>query len=250
MKILKGIFTIYALIIFVTVMLLIFPFVLIASFFGHIKGGNMVYRLCTLWADIWFFFSFIRVQRIYEAPKQKHEKCIYVANHISYLDTPMIVKAIRQPVRPLGKVEMTKVPVFGFIYKKAIVTVNREDSANRMESLRILKSLINKGISVFVFPEGTFNMTNQPLKDFYSGAFRIAIETQTPIKPLLFLDTHDRLDYKNVFSLNPGRSRVMYLPLVPTEGLTLKDYKVLEARVFKAMEEKLFQYKASWIKGR
>ena len=80
---------------------------------------------------------------------------------------------------------MSKVPVFGFIYRNAIVTVDRSSTGNRAKSVRILKSIIKKGISVLVFPEGTFNMTNQPLKEFYDGAFRVAIETQTPVKPVL-----------------------------------------------------------------
>jgi 1-acyl-sn-glycerol-3-phosphate acyltransferase len=42
-----------------------------------------------------------------------------------------------------------------------------------------------------MFPEGTFNETNAPLKDFYDGAFRIAIETKTAVKPVLFLDAYE-----------------------------------------------------------
>ena len=111
-------------------------------------------------------------KKIYEAPHDKKKPYIFVSNHISYLDAAILVKAFRQPVRPLGKVEMSKVPVFGFIYKNAIVTVDRSNPENRAKSVRIFKSIISKGISVLVFPEGTFNMTNQPLKEFYDGAFR------------------------------------------------------------------------------
>ena len=102
----------------------------------------------------------------------KQSQYIFVSNHISYLDSAVLVKAYRQPVRPLGKVEMSKVPVFGFIYKNAIVSVDRSSAHNRAKSIRILKSIIAKGISVMVFPEGTFNMTNKPLKEFYDGAFQ------------------------------------------------------------------------------
>ena len=49
-----------------------------------------------------------------------------------------------------------------------------------------------------VFPEGTFNMTTQPLKEFYDGAFRVAIETQTPVKPVLFLDAYSRMHYESI----------------------------------------------------
>ena len=173
LKPLQWIYSIYGLITFVGIMLLILPFAFIASFFGRIKGGNMVLRLCTLWADLWFPLILIYSKRIYVSPHDKTKQYIFVSNHISYIDSAVLVKAYRQPVRPLGKVEMSKVPLFGFIYKKAIVTVDRSSPENRAESIRILKSIISKGISVLVFPEGTFNMTNKPLKDFYDGAFRL-----------------------------------------------------------------------------
>ncbi len=160
----------------------------------------MILGLCRLWGDIWFPLIFIRIKRIFESPHDKTKPYIFVSNHISNLDAAFLVMAYRQPLRPLGKVEMSKVPVFGFIYKNAIVTVDRGSATDRMKSLRILKSVISKGISVLVFPEGTFNMTNEPVKDFYDGAFRIAIEMQTPVKPVLFLDTYDRMRYGQFFS--------------------------------------------------
>jgi 1-acyl-sn-glycerol-3-phosphate acyltransferase len=68
-----------------------------------------------------------------------------------------------------------------------------------------------KGISVLFFPEGTYNETNLPLKSFYSGAFRVAIETQTPLKPVLFLDTYNRMHHQNIFSLNPANAELSFL---------------------------------------
>jgi 1-acyl-sn-glycerol-3-phosphate acyltransferase len=229
-------------------MLLIFPFVIIAGFYGRIKGGNMILRLCRLWADIWFPMIFIRVKKIYETPHNKSKQYVFVMNHISYLDTALLVKAIRQPLRPLAKVEMSKVPLFGFIYKKSVVAVDRSNPANRAASILILKSIISKGISVLVFPEGTFNMTNKPLKDFYDGAFRLAIETQTPLKPVLFLDTYDRMHYKDLFTLTPGKCRIVYLDEISINGYRIEDVSMLKQKVFDIMESKLIEYNASWIR--
>ena len=121
LKPLQRIYCIYAFITFVAVMLVIFPFVIIASFFGRIRGGNMIIRLCMLWADIWFPLIFVFHKKLYETPHDKKKSYIFVSNHISYLDAAILVKAYRQPVRPLGRVELSKVPVFGFIYRNAIV---------------------------------------------------------------------------------------------------------------------------------
>lgn len=246
---LKFIYSVYALITFVAIMLLIFPFVIISSFFGRIKGGNMVMRCCMVWADIWFLVIFIWHKKIFEVRHDKKRPYIFVTNHISYLDSAMIPKAYRQPIRPLGKVEMSKVPVFGFIYRNAIVTVDRSSTSNRANSVRLLKSIISKGISVLVFPEGTFNMGTTPLKEFYDGAFRLAIETQTPIKPVLYLDAYRRMPYESLFKMTPGRSRILYLEEISVTGYSIDNLDKLKEEVYAIMEKKLIEYDGGWRKA-
>lgn len=249
LKPLHILYVIYAFALFVLLMIPVFLWSLFASLFGKIKGGNMVYYGCILWADIWFPLIFIRHKNEYVERPKEHESYIFVANHISYLDSAILPKTFRHPVRPLGKVEMAKIPVFGTIYKNAIVTVDRSSAANRARSVQILKSVLQKEISVLVFPEGTFNTTGKPLKEFYDGAFRIAIETGTPIKPVLFLHTYDRMHFDSVFSLNPGKSRSVFLPEVSVDGLTLEDVGMLKQKVYQIMEEELIKRNAKWIKG-
>src|SRR5262245_28433224 len=116
LKPLQWLYCIYALVLFVTLMLLLFPFVLIASLFGRITGGNMIYRICMLWGDIWFTLILIFHRNYYKQPLEKGKQYIFVANHISYLDAPIIVRTLRRPIRALGKTEIGSVPVFGFIY--------------------------------------------------------------------------------------------------------------------------------------
>ena len=248
LKPLQWIYSIYALVLFVAIMLVIFPFVIIASFFGRIKGGNMILRLCMLWGDLWFPLIFIWNKKLYEAPHDKSRSYIFVCNHISYLDAAIIVKAFRQHIRPLGKVEMSRVPIFGFIYRKAIVAVDRSSPAHRANSVRILKSILGKGISVLVFPEGTFNMTTEPVKNFYDGAFRIAIETKTPVKPVLFLDAYRRLSYKSVFSLTPAPNRILFLDEFPVDGYSFEDIPVLREKVHAVMKQKMIEYDGAWRK--
>ncbi len=185
---------------------------------------------------------------IYEGEHDLSKEYIFVSNHISYLDIPMIMKAIRrQHIRILGKAELSTIPVFGMIYRKAVVVVDRENAAQRKNSIKNLIAFLKLHISVFICPEGTFNTTHCPLKSFYNGAFQIAIETQNPIRPILFLDTYDRLNYNSPFSLNPGRCRAVFLAETSTKGLTLQDVAMLKEKVYKQMEEGLIRYNASWI---
>ncbi|MEO9053192.1 MAG: lysophospholipid acyltransferase family protein [Ginsengibacter sp.] len=208
----------------------------------------MIYKISRWWANVFFFMTVIRHQNIYEEFHDKTKEYIFVSNHISYLDIPMMMKVIRgQHFRILGKAEMTKIPIFGSIYKRGAVAVDRSDFKARSKSIKMLIDFIHKKISVFICPEGTFNTTRQPLKFFYDGAFKIAIETQKPIRPILFLDTYDRMSYKKFFSLTPGKCRAVFLRQTSTEGLSLKDAKTLKEKVFKQMEQALIRYGASWI---
>ncbi|MEJ7821759.1 MAG: lysophospholipid acyltransferase family protein [Chitinophagaceae bacterium] len=229
-------------------MLLLFPIFIISSFFGKIKGGNMMYDTCRFWGDSWMFLIGIKHKNIYEVPHDISKPYIFLSNHISYMDIPVMMKAIRrQNFRILGKSELGRIPIFGFIYKNAAVSVDRNNPENRTRSVLTLKSIIRKQISVFICPEGTFNVTHKPLKEFYNGAFKIAIETQTPIKPILFLDTYDRLNYTSIFSLSPGRSRAVFLEETSTAGLSISDTTMLKEKIYRQMHEGLIKYKASWI---
>lgn len=240
-------YVIYALVLFVALMIPVFLWALLVLPLGRIRAGNLIYYGCIVWADVWLALVFIIHRNFHLEEMKKDQSYIFVCNHISYLDSALVPKMLRRPVRPLGKVEMSKVPIFGFIYRNVIVTVDRSSAENRVKSVRILKSILKKGISVLVFPEGTFNTSHRPLKEFYDGAFRVAIETGTPIKPVLLLNAYDRMHYRSIFSLNPGISRSVFLPEVSVEGLTLDDLPVLKMQVHAAMEFALIEYGARWI---
>ena len=242
-RLLQYVYCLYALLTFIVFMLLAFPLVMLCLLFGKIKGGNMIYQICRAWAITWYFFIGIRHKEIYEKPHDRSKQYIFVCNHISYLDIPPIVLIAHQPMRILGKYEMIKVPIFGWIYKAAVILVDRRDSETRSRSVRALKSALKHHISIFIFPEGTFNETKKPLKEFYDGAFRIAIETETPIKPILLIDTIDRMHYRGFFELTPGINRVVYLEEVPVTGLTFKDIQSLKQKVYTLMETGLMRYR-------
>lgn len=249
-NILRFIYSIYAFVCFVLIMLILFPFIIVASFFGKMKGGDFIYKLCLIWSDVWFLLIGVSHKNIYEAKRNISHPYIFVSNHISYFDVPVLIKAVgRQRIRVLGKSELGKIPIFGSIYKRAVVMVDRKDAQHRAKSVNTLKSILKRNVSVFIFPEGTFNETGEPLKFFYDGAFKIAIEMQIPIKPILLLDTYDRLNYKSIFSLTPGRSRAVFLEETATAGLLPGDVSFLKEKVFKQMQEALISYNATWIKS-
>ncbi len=248
LRFIQVIYSLYAFVVFLSLMLGLFPFIVLASLLGKVKGGNLIFQICTFWARTCMLFWGIRHRNIFEAPHDFSKPAILVFNHISYMDIPVLMCAFRrQRIRVLGKAEMSRVPIFGFIYRNAVVTVDRSDMRHRARSVSVLKQVLRKNISIVIAPEGTFNMGSRPLKDFYDGAFRIAIDTQTPIKPVLLLDAYDRLHYRSIFSLTPGKSRAVFLQEVPVSGYGAADVGKLKQLVYERMEKGLEKYQASWI---
>lgn len=245
----RILFLIYVFLLFTAFLLLIFPVVVVASFLGKNRGGHIIYDLCRLWSRCLMPLWGIRYGAHYEAPHDPARTYVFVFNHISYMDIPALMRSIRkQHFRVLARSDLSAIPVFGYLYRHAVVAVDRSSAEKRAQSLVELKKTIAAGISVVIAPEGTFNTTGKPLKDFYDGAFRVAIETQTPVKPLLFLDNFDRMHYSSVLSLTPGRCRAVFLEEIPVQGYTLQDLGLLRGKVYEKMEERLLHYGAGWIR--
>src|SRR5678816_455079 len=108
---LQRLYFVYAFVAFLIVMLLVFLFAIIPSFWGRVKGGNAIYKLCNLWADVCFSLSFLLSNIRHESPHDDKRPYIFVATHQSYLDAAFVPKVIRQPLRILANAEMAKIPV-------------------------------------------------------------------------------------------------------------------------------------------
>ena len=244
LRLLQIVYSMYALLCFIITMFIALVFVLFSPLLGKTRGGNFVYTICKAWSYTWLFLTGMRYKEIHETVHDASKQYIFVANHTSYIDIPAAILAVHQPVRILGKHEMVKYPVFGIIYRMAVIVVDRSSSERRAQSFRALKAAILKHISIFIFPEGTFNETRAPLKDFYDGAFRIAIETKTPIKPVLFLDTYERMHYRGFLELTPGKCRCVYLPPIEVEDYDRNQVVALREKVHAAVEAGLRRYRS------
>jgi 1-acyl-sn-glycerol-3-phosphate acyltransferase len=241
----RALYTAYALAWFLFMMVVAAPFVFLAACLGRIRGGNLINRILRVWSSAWFGVVGIRHRNIYRYRPDESRRYIFVLNHISYIDVAIAVDAIRQPFRALGKMEVKSIPLLGWIYRIFVIMVDRKDPADRARSLADMRRFLDRGISILIFPEGTFNETGGPLKRFYDGAFRIAIETGTPIVPVVLLDPWERMHHRHLFSLTPGPSRAVFLEPFGVEGLTLDDVAALREQVYRAME-RCFLEKASF----
>jgi 1-acyl-sn-glycerol-3-phosphate acyltransferase len=239
-KILQPFYTAYVASTFVVSILAAFPFFIIISVGDNTASRKIIYKMIRYWARAWLWIIGMPVKRAGTLPPDG--RYIAVANHISYLDTLVIFDAIPGYFRPLGKKEISKIPVVGFIYKQVVIMVDRSNLHSRARSLRLLWRVLHREGSIIIFPEGTFNETGSKLKDFYDGAFRLAINTQTKILPMVFPDTVRRWHYSAWWKFSPGINRVVYLEPIDAAGLTMEDLPGLKERVYKLMENELNKY--------
>lgn len=231
---LLKIYLIWVLIVFSVFMILYLPGILIPFVFGD-KAAALSFKFLKLWSWTFSKLNFIPYQISGLEHVDKNKSYIYVSNHTSYLDIPGITLTIPTQFRPLAKKELKRIPVFGWIAQSACVIVDRSSNESRRKSMEHLKDILAMGISVLIFPEGTQNRTKERLQPFYDGAFRIAIETQQPIIPIVVLNA-GKLMPPNKIHIEPGTIKIIVGKEISTDQLTLKDTGILKKNVFEVME--------------
>ena len=239
LKFFQFIYTIWALLVFHVFMIILFPVFIIPSLISK-KGSKLSFKAIRLWSFLFSFFNRI----IYKVEGKEHFKkrqnYVIISNHTSFLDTPAIPQAIDAPFKALAKKELTKIPIFGIIIKTITEVVDRSNPRSRQKSKDRLNEVLKNENSILVFPEGTMNRTDKPLQGFYDGAFRIAIDAQAPILPVVIKGAA-KLMKPSSFVMKPGKVYVKLLAPISTVGLTQKELPQLKAEVVEKMQTELLK---------
>lgn len=241
MKTVQWIYTIYSVLVFI-VFMLIFGLFIVFPLLVSTKGGKISFFFIRLWARSWSFLSGIRYEIHDSHLIKKHQPYIFIFNHRSFIDAPVIPIAIPQEVRAIGKKELSKVPFFGFIVSWVAVWVDRNDAESRKSSVERLLKILSSGISIVVAPEGTRNTSEYTLLPFQRGAFRIAVETGIPIMPMAIIGA-DKIMKKGSLLIKPGLIRIYFSnPIEPENLNNLEDYQELSEKSFKRLEAMLLTH--------
>lgn len=222
--------------VFIAAMILVFPFILVLSVLLNGKRAqDSIFFFLKIWAALFSVLCFFPVRS--RGINKTDRAYIYVCNHNSYLDAIAVVTAIKGSFKPLGKIEMVRVPIFGLIYKKVVVLIDRKSKESRARSVEELKADLAKGQSILIFPEGTMNRSDEALADFYDGAFRIAIETQTDIVPMVILNARKLFPRANPLAIKPGQITCVFAEPVRVNGMVPEDLEKLKSGVRETMEK-------------
>lgn len=238
-EIFLKVYMVYALLVFAILTITLSPFAIIPLFIDE-KYGSFTYKIFWFWAII--FFKTVGISYKIEGKKEidKNKSYIFVSNHGSYLDAPIVAASIPIQFRTLGKIELTRIPLLGIVLKKACVIVDRSNTESRKKSVEEMIEILKLGISILVFPEGTQNRTGKILAPFFKGAFRIALETNRPIMPMVIIGANKLLPPSST-RIRPGKIKIIFGKEITPEEYSGKSIELLKMMVFERMKDMILK---------
>ncbi len=244
MKLTRRLYSIQVMLAFAVPFVGFFPiyFILCQNEKWHIHA----YKLNRLWAKIFFSLGGIPVEVEYRKKLDKNRQYIFCPNHSSFLDIPTI-GLTRHPFAFVGKSSIEKVPVFGYLYRKLHITVDRNSLKSRYETVLKSREAIDKGKSLVIFPEGgILNPSPPKMVQFKDGPFRVAIEKKVPLVPVTIPYNWIILPDNGKFLLNKKHKKVkiIFHEPIETSGMTIDDLESLKEKTFNIIDSELKKQKA------
>ncbi len=236
--ILGRIYFVYGMLLFaITMIPVALIFFIVRNLASERTASIVVQRGFQIWMGIYMPLIFCPVTHRGRENFKKGQNYVVTLNHNTLADVPVSSPGIPGPNRTLAKVEMSKIPIFGYIYKSGSILVTRQDAQSRKDSYPKMIEALEKGLHLCLFPEGTRNKTNEPLARFYDGAFKVAIQAQKPIIPGLIFGTKSILHPSKKMWAWPHKIEFHFLPEISTTGLAQSDTDMLKQQVFNVMKE-------------
>lgn len=223
----------------------IIPFVLMYPLFLVFKQKPGWYKYAHSLNRFWSFWQLrmygLPLQVIHKAPLPKDTPYIYTPNHSSYIDIPLLLNSVPGYLNFVGKRSLAKVPLWGPIYQKLYISVDRNSAISRAKSYIQSGRTLDEGRSVVIFPEGTIAETaGIEMLPFKDGPFKLAIEKQIPIVPVSMPYNHIFLpDVEGKLIVHWHPLKITFFPPIPTTGLTLADLSDLKNQVFTIIQTDL-----------
>ncbi len=201
---------------------------------------TLTQRYVTQWCQVLLRLAGVTVTITGRENIPTDRPCVFVANHRSQYDIPVVLTSLDRPHGLLAKAEIEKIPlVRGWMRLLGCVYVNRSDVRASMRAMNAAIDRVNAGNSFVIFPEGTrYKGEEGGIGEFKGGAFRIALKTGAPIVPLAISNTRDAME-NNHNLMHPAHVIVRILPPIETTALTKAEQKDLPLVTQQQIEAKL-----------
>lgn len=173
------------------------------------KKGKLTHYLSKMFGGGILLIAGVKTEVIGTDLLDKNDNYIFISNHSSYFDIPILMKAIPNNVRFIYKDSLTKIPILGWgMYLGKYIPINRENAREAMKTLRKSAKRILSGISVVIFPEGTRSIDGNP-GEFKRGMLVLADEAKVPLIPTTIVGSVNIMS-RNKFEINSGKVKVVF----------------------------------------
>ena len=237
LMLLKKIYLVWGGIWFLTIYTLLFPF--FALIVQKKKWHKYGYILNKIWGSVFFMTVFMPFSREIRGNIDPKKAYVYCPNHNSMLDIPTIGMSAKQFIVFVGKNSLSKIPMFGYMFNRLHIPIDRNSLRDSYKAFERAKTAILKGRSVLLYPEGGIRTQNPPnMTAFKDGAFRVAIETKTPIVPVTIVNNWKIMFSYDLF-LTWRPVSVIYHEPIPTSELTMENLEQLKQQVYHVIHQEL-----------
>jgi 1-acyl-sn-glycerol-3-phosphate acyltransferase len=228
------VWAVWGIVLFVVTMLIFFiPFLLFSYFRADPEKTKNFNRFSRAWMAVFLTLIGCPLRVKGKEKFKKGQTYIVVCNHNSLIDVPVTSPYIPGGNKTIAKASFAKTPLFGMMYRTGSVLVDRKSEASRRESFSKMKEVLDMGLHMCIYPEGTRNKGAEPLKAFHDGAFRLALLSGKAIMPAVILHSRKIMPANKGFFLWPHPLSMHFLdPVAPEPGESVES---LKQRVFRMM---------------
>lgn len=224
-EILARVFALWTIIWFIVTMIIVSIPVWIIGLWSEPKRTVFLCNIFRVWMRFFFFIIGLRLKVKGKENFRKGETYIIVCNHNTLIDIPVSTPQIPGANKTIAKIEMSRIPIFGMLYKRGSVLVDRKNEESRKASYIKMKKVLELGMHMCIYPEGTRNRTSEPLQRFHDGAFKLSVETGCSILPAVISNTTNVIPNNKTFYFWPGKIEMHFLEPVSPSSQTTEQLK-------------------------
>jgi 1-acyl-sn-glycerol-3-phosphate acyltransferase len=191
--------------------------------------GRRQHAIAQRWAR-----ALLRITRLHVVVKGRenlitHGPCVLVANHLSYMDTPVIFAELPMQFRILARRWLFRIPCLGWHLRRSMHLPIADDVRSSLRSVLKAADHVRRGLPLFVFPEGG-RSSDGHLQNFFAGAFFLAIRARVPVVPMVLTGTREALAPGSLH-IRPRTASLVICRPIETEQLSSRDVEQLSGRV-------------------
>jgi len=203
------------------------------------RSGRSYHRVMRRWSKTMLWLFGVRTRMRGGEHLDRSTNYIYLVNHSSYLDIPVLGVTIPDDIRFVFKKELTKVPIFGWgLAMGSYILMDRTDARNAMTSIERAAGQIREGASVAIFPEGT-RTSDGKLGPFKRGGLLLATKAGVPMVPVAIRGTYQLLS-RHDSAVKPGNVEVIIgTPIKGKRDMTRAEEMALQGEIRRQLEEML-----------